>query len=670
MGDPHVDHNLYPLRGRERLHLNLRTVARDLAQAESQSQLITILLNTINRIFQSDVAIVFLTDLDTHTLKPHVAQRATGDTRPIRDIPLSGCSPRVLEAPYHWPSAEVDPIVHRCQFHHHLSELGFATWFSLPIRRKGTVLGLIAVGYYHYEYLVEDVVQILWEFAQDVAQALLPYLPSHLQRQLAETGSEPEVPTLYQQRRMRRLLTNHFQLTNSLWTDDNLSAIAKVLAQVLRQPVTVMDRYLGVLCSAPADVEWRSPLTKVRQWIRDHQLLPPYNHPFPVRTDRIGEDTFVVAPIQMGDSPLGCVLVWERLGKLDDLDVIALQQACTVLAVHFYKRGLHIERRGNGFQELFNLLLDTPHAWGPQQVHEARALGWEVDSPQQVLVARFAPADPVVESGAESAVRASLTASLTPTAHATSSSATPLDNRDVSLAHDGSAHGSTSGDIAELLGPLRLRLAAEYPQVLVARRQDALVFLLPASAMSTEDEQARFLRWLQSLTEASLPAETGSAATHEPHTVRRLCFGLSGVCHSAQQLVKGYQEAFTACLLAPLLAPASHCLRTEEIPVYLMLRPLAQTESVHTFVNQRLAAIRQYDAEHQAEFLKTLRVYLAHNGNISDTAAELFIHRTTLQYRLRRIEQLLGRDLESAQTRFELQLALVLDHLCSLPQIR
>ncbi|MCL6633913.1 MAG: helix-turn-helix domain-containing protein, partial [Alicyclobacillus herbarius] len=365
-----------------------------------------------------------------------------------------------------------------------------------------------------------------------------------------------------------------------------------------------------------------------------------------------------------------CVLVWERLGKLDDLDVIALQQASTVLAVHFYKRGLHIERRGSGFQELFNLLLDTPHAWGPQQVHEAQGLGWNLDSPQQVLVARFAPADTVVDNGMASTMAASPLASLASTAQANlSSTVSPRDNRDASLAPGESAHGSILHDISELLGPLRLRLAAEYPQVLMARRQNVLVFLLPASTMPTEEDKKRFLHSVQSLAEASPPLETGTEDAHEPYKAQ-LYFGLSGVCHSAGQLVEGYQEALTACLLAPLLAPASHCLRTAEIPVYLMLRPLAQTPAVRTFVSQRLAPIRQYDVEHQAEFLKTLRVYLAHNGNISDTAADLFIHRTTLQYRLRRIEQLLGHNLESAQTRFELQLALVLDHLCSLPQTR
>ena len=45
---------------------------------------------------------------------------------------------------------------------------------------------------------------------------------------------------------------------------------------------------------------------------------------------------------------------------------------------------------------------------------------------------------------------------------------------------------------------------------------------------------------------------------------------------------------------------------------------------------------------------------------MSQTASTLFIHRTTLQYRLRQIESILGLSLDSPQTRLELQVALVL----------
>jgi len=47
-----------------------------------------------------------------------------------------------------------------------------------------------------------------------------------------------------------------------------------------------------------------------------------------------------------------------------------------------------------------------------------------------------------------------------------------------------------------------------------------------------------------------------------------------------------------------------------------------------------------------------------HNGQWERAARELFCHRHTLRYRIRRIEQLTGRDLSSARDRIEFWLAL------------
>jgi purine catabolism regulator len=51
--------------------------------------------------------------------------------------------------------------------------------------------------------------------------------------------------------------------------------------------------------------------------------------------------------------------------------------------------------------------------------------------------------------------------------------------------------------------------------------------------------------------------------------------------------------------------------------------------------------------------LATLETYLRHGGSVSASAAELFVHRNTLRKRLRRIEDLLGIDLESSGGRVE-----------------
>ncbi|MER5441450.1 PucR family transcriptional regulator ligand-binding domain-containing protein [Streptomyces sp. NPDC002790] len=71
-----------------------------------------------------------------------------------------------------------------------------------------------------------------------------------------------------------------------------------------------------------------------------------------------------------------------------------------------------------------------------------------------------------------------------------------------------------------------------------------------------------------------------------------------------------------------------------------------------------LAPLLSHDEAHRAELVTTLRSYLAHDCSPAATARELTLHRNSLRYRLRLIEQLTGRNLGRLADRMELWLAL------------
>ncbi|MFE0448482.1 PucR family transcriptional regulator [Streptomyces fungicidicus] len=96
------------------------------------------------------------------------------------------------------------------------------------------------------------------------------------------------------------------------------------------------------------------------------------------------------------------------------------------------------------------------------------------------------------------------------------------------------------------------------------------------------------------------------------------------------------------------------------------LGPVAQWASIGPF---RLLTALPPEAAHdpvagpllapaQAELARTAEVYLDRAGQAGRTAAELGIHRQTLYYRLSRIEQLTGLDLDDGEDRLLLHMAL------------
>jgi DNA-binding PucR family transcriptional regulator len=74
-------------------------------------------------------------------------------------------------------------------------------------------------------------------------------------------------------------------------------------------------------------------------------------------------------------------------------------------------------------------------------------------------------------------------------------------------------------------------------------------------------------------------------------------------------------------------------------------------------VTEWLGALLTYDRKKRTDLVKTLARYLDSGGNYDQTAYSLNIHRSTLRYRLGRIRDISGRDLQDVDTRLNLHLA-------------
>ncbi len=72
------------------------------------------------------------------------------------------------------------------------------------------------------------------------------------------------------------------------------------------------------------------------------------------------------------------------------------------------------------------------------------------------------------------------------------------------------------------------------------------------------------------------------------------------------------------------------------------------------FVDQRIFALKNMGKREEVDYYQTLKVYLENNMNLLHSSKELFIHRTTLFYRINRIKDALDIDLSDKETRLTL----------------
>jgi PucR family transcriptional regulator, purine catabolism regulatory protein len=81
-------------------------------------------------------------------------------------------------------------------------------------------------------------------------------------------------------------------------------------------------------------------------------------------------------------------------------------------------------------------------------------------------------------------------------------------------------------------------------------------------------------------------------------------------------------------------------------------------EALRLYCESVLSPIEDSDSEYGDELLRSLEAFIEHNGQWERAARQIYCHRHTLRYRIKRIEELTGRDLSRAHDRIEFWLAL------------
>ncbi|WP_059105606.1 PucR family transcriptional regulator [Shouchella shacheensis] len=110
--------------------------------------------------------------------------------------------------------------------------------------------------------------------------------------------------------------------------------------------------------------------------------------------------------------------------------------------------------------------------------------------------------------------------------------------------------------------------------------------------------------------------------------------------YGVDQLPESYQQALEMLeLKRRYSSELEGCLFYYEAGVLRHIHQLKLQETTKP-VHPALAVLEQYDQANQTSLLATLRMYVEKDGNVRATAKGLHVHTNTLQYRLKRIDEL------------------------------
>ncbi len=137
-----------------------------------------------------------------------------------------------------------------------------------------------------------------------------------------------------------------------------------------------------------------------------------------------------------------------------------------------------------------------------------------------------------------------------------------------------------------------------------------------------------------------------------------LYIGISFPFQDLYQIRLYYQQAKMAVKTGTLLAPDRHFYPFTEYELPALIIQAIGDLPMQSYFGEGLEALLKHDQHSGVSYTQTLRVYLEQKCSISKTASALYINRSTLLDRLKRISRILPGELEDPDQRLRLEILL------------
>jgi sugar diacid utilization regulator len=95
----------------------------------------------------------------------------------------------------------------------------------------------------------------------------------------------------------------------------------------------------------------------------------------------------------------------------------------------------------------------------------------------------------------------------------------------------------------------------------------------------------------------------------------------------------------------------------DDYAIYHIAKVCSDATDLKKFCHPKLEYLMEYDAEHKTSFTDSLYTYLKHSRNITNTAKALHLHRNSMIYHLKRIEEILNFSLSDNEMLLHIELS-------------
>ena len=322
--------------------------------------------------------------------------------------------------------------------------------------------------------------------------------------------------------------------------------------------------------------------------------------------------TRVMLPIQIPHEVVGYLSLIGETGNFDHLERLIMGQVAPILSLEFARERERSRVESRYQSEAFMDVIQGNYQQAEEMQVRARLLGHDLSIPQAVVLFELAQEE---------------------TTYATTGPHTQWSKR------------------------LREELLRTWPTAWVIHEPRRVMALLPNIRTGNTFEQ----EGETSDEQAILSSLERTQTRLQPQNARnKLSYsgGIGQIAKNVQAIPQAWRETQQALEIGRRLFGEGKLHSFASLGIYRLLFPLYGEQTLLDFYRETLGPLLDADNRGNQALLETLEGFFRCNGNLSETARVMHLHRNSLLYRLSRIEELLGRSLENAELRLSLQIAL------------
>lgn len=134
--------------------------------------------------------------------------------------------------------------------------------------------------------------------------------------------------------------------------------------------------------------------------------------------------------------------------------------------------------------------------------------------------------------------------------------------------------------------------------------------------------------------------------------------GIGEPCNGLKDFKKVIFQAQKALEISKRCGKKDCIIYYKELGVYRLFFQLGMHNEIRSLYDETLLKLKEYDDKNSTNLIETLTVYIEQNRNLGKTAEVLYIHRNTVKYRIKRIEELLECNLKDDKTAFNIMICI------------